>query len=107
MIRYFKSVGAAIASIMAETIITISQFYLVRTEISFVNVFRETFRYIISAVIMFAVVSIVSTSLASSVINSLIMVICGGLIYIVSLVICRDKLLLEVFSTINNAIKNL
>lgn len=107
LIRYFKSVGAAIASIMAETIITISQFYLVRTEISFVNVFRETFRYIISAVIMFAVVSIVSTSLASSVINSLIMVICGGLIYIVSLAICRDKLLLEVFSTINNMIKSL
>lgn len=107
LIRYFKSVGAAIASIMAETIITISQFYLVRTEISFVNIFRETFRYIISAVIMFVVVSIVSTSLAPSIINSLIMVICGGLIYIVSLAICRDKLLLEVFNTINNTIKSL
>lgn len=107
LIRYFKSVGAAIASIMAETIITISQFYLVRTEISFVNVFRETFRYIISAMIMFVVVTIVSTSLVPSIINSLLMVICGGLIYIVSLAICRDKLLLEVFSTINNTIKSL
>ena len=107
LIRYFKSVGAAIASIMAETIITISQFYLVRTEISFVNVFRETFRYIISAAIMFVVVSIISTNLAPSIINSLIMVICGGLIYIVSLAICRDRLLLEVFSIINNTIKSL
>ena len=98
LIRYFKSVGAAIASIVAETIITISQFYMVRKDVSFVKVFRESFKYIIATIIMFIAVSLISVRLEPTIVSSLVTAVIGVLIYVVILAICRDELLFEILA---------
>lgn len=101
-IRHFKSIGAAIASIIAETAITIAQFCLVRNEISFAKILKESFGYILSAAIMFIGVCVLSVNLSSNVLNSLLLAGSGVLLYMVVLLVCRDSLLFEIIGFIAN-----
>ena len=105
LIRYFKSIGAAVASIVAETAITIAQFYMVRKDISFVRVLKESFKYIIAAIMMFIVVSFMSVKLEPTITNSLVMAAGGALIYVIALAICRDGLLFEAKSVFVNVLE--
>ena len=105
LIRYFKSIGAAIASIVAEGAITIVQLYMVRKEISFIKIFRESFKYLIGAIIMFIAISFIVVGLEPTVVNSLVMAAGGALIYVITLVICRDELLFEAKGMLLNTLE--
>lgn len=95
LIRYYKSIGASIASIIAEVTITIMQLYFVRKYISWKKVLCEGKNYIIAGLIMFFALYAISKCFLPSIINTIIVVTIGFSIYILVLLLLHDAFLLE------------
>lgn len=92
LIPFYGALGAAIASVIAETCILIYQMIYLRHEFSFKDYILPFIKYLIVGGIMFAVVYIISIKfLSPSILNTLILVAIGGVTYIGILIILRDK----------------
>lgn len=101
LIRYFWSYGACIATVFAELLILILMLLFSKKDISFFAVVRKSWKPIISGIIMFAAVFLTQFFLKSSIINTLILVCEGIVVYFALLVVFREELL---FTMINKFI---
>ena len=90
MIYYLKSVGAAIASVVAETTIALVQFIFVRSEISIKKVIMEGIPYYIAGAIMCMCLIPLKYILKPSFLNSMLMVMMGAAVYFLVLIIKKD-----------------
>lgn len=104
LIYFFKSIGAAIASLAAETIIPIVQLILLRKEISPLRVIKEGVHYYIAGAIMVAVLIPISDSLSPSVLHTLIITAIGATVYFTVLLIEKDDFFI---SNIKSIFKNI
>ncbi len=104
LIRFCKSVGAAVASVAAETVIAVVQLFIVRRELSPLRVIKEGVHYYIAGFVMMLVLLPVCRLLPSSVINTVIIALCGAAVYFVMLLIERDEFFL---SNIRNVLKKM
>lgn len=104
LIYFFESIGAAIASLAAETIIPIVQLILLRKEISPLRVIKEGVHYYIAGAIMVAVLIPISNSLSPSVLHTLIITAVGAAVYFVVLLIEKDDFFI---SNIKNICKKI
>lgn len=95
LIPTLKSIGAVIASIGAETVITIIYFYLSKEYISIKRIFLNTWKYAFSSFIMFFVVFFLVRILPIRVIYTVIEVITGILLYLFVLFILKDDLICQ------------
>lgn len=95
LINVLKSVGAAIASVMAETTIAIVQLIIVRNEISPMRVIGECRHYLAAGAVMALALVPMARSFSPSVIHTLEMVALGALAYFITLLIERDDFLLS------------
>lgn len=77
LIPYFKAAGATVATIAAETIVLVVEFYFVRKEFSFWSILKSNYKFILASIIMYLLLSIIFVK-----INFFIKIIVGGLIYI-------------------------
>ncbi len=106
--RYF-SVGAAIASVVAEGIgISIQVAYVFRNKmLSAKKFFALSYKNLIAGAIMFAVVKALSTFVLTAVtaLNLAGLVVAGALSYLLALIILKDKFLFE--TVINKIIHKL
>ena len=96
LIRYYKAIGAAIATVIAEFLVTAIQFYFVRKEFKIKAVFASSVKYIMASVIMFIVVSYLNTT--DIVIRSLTVILetgIGFIIYFGLLYLLKDEFLLD------------
>lgn len=98
LIRKFMSIGAAIASIIAELFIALFQLYMVRKEISFKKILIEGVNYYISGAIMFAIVSMLSSHLSVNIFGIIIAVLVGAFSYFIILFIAKDAYFIELFN---------
>lgn len=87
----WSAIGAAAASVIAEVVITGIQFVFVRKEISIVKIFSCAWKYIFAALSMFAVLVIENQYLSPSILNTVFMVLSGGIIYFIVLFILKDE----------------
>ena len=94
-IPLFGSYGAAGASVFAESVIALSQLYVLRRELSFLKIAASSRNYLIAGIIMLSVLVFMDKKLASSAVNTFIMIPSGALIYFGVLVILRDKFFTE------------
>lgn len=95
LIPLIQSVGAAIASVAAETVIAVVQLILVRKEISFWQVLKEGIHYYIAGILMAVGLLILGKLLSPSIIHTGIMILCGATVYFLILLIIRDEFLLS------------
>lgn len=96
LIPRFLSIGAAIATVIAETSVTGVQIYFTRRDFDFKKIFRENSKYIISALCMFVITYFVAKRMPSSIINTFICVVIGGGVYIGILLLMKDEQIFEV-----------
>lgn len=102
LIRIFQSMGAAIASVVAETTIAIIQIYIVRKELSPFEIVKCGTHYYVAGGIMFAVLLLIRESFSASIIHTFELVIIGAVIYGAALLVMKDEFLL---SNVNNILK--
>ena len=94
LIPMYKSVGAAIASVIAEFVITMAQFILAKDYISFISIIKESYKYFISGAIMLIILYIFANNREPSILNSAIIAAIGAISYFVSLLVLKDEFLL-------------
>lgn len=95
LIHYFQSIGAAIASVVAESAIALIQLYLVRKEISVKKVFFSSRHYFAAGGVMLVLLEYVSTKLSPSIKHTLFMIVGGAIIYFGVLLLIRDSFFLD------------
>ena len=103
MIPFWGALGAAIASVCAESIITIVQFYYVRNDFNILHIIKKSRHYLFSAVLMFAVLSLENKFFVPSILNTMIMIFTGAFCYFLILTIFKDELL---FGCIDKVLKS-
>lgn len=95
LINFFQSIGAAIASVTAETVIALVQLWLVRKEFSVKKVFLSSWHYLIAGGLMLLLLKCMDRSLSSSIVHTILMVVSGAAVYLITLLAFRDDFLLD------------
>ena len=99
------SIGAAISSVVAETIIAIIQLIIVREEINPVSIIYCSFKYWIAGIGMFFSLYYIEKYLHSSIINTVVMICVGVLFYEAILLILKDSFFLNQIKSVLVKIK--
>lgn len=107
LIPKFKSEGAIIASIISESIIAIGEvtYVLLKKDIELKDIFYGAWKYIISGIVMLIITYYIGFYLNATVITTLIQVCTGVIVYIIMLILLKDKLLNETIIKLKNNIK--
>ena len=103
LIPKLYSVGAAIASLIAEIVVATYQVIYVAYYDDFIsikNIFCKIPKYLISSVLMSLVLIILSGNMLSSIANTIILVILGVILYFILLLLMKDDLLYYYFNKI-------
>ena len=104
-IRYWKSLGASIATVVAEFSVTSVQLFLVRKEIDLKNIFKISIKYLISSLIMFVLCVWIGNIVNRRFWTIAAQVATGGITYMVLLLIMKDSLIFEAINIIKQKIK--
>jgi len=104
-IKYFMSYGAVAASIAAETAVTLIMIIIVRKEISFLKILKQSVKYLIAGGIMFVAVYFTQTVLKPSVLFTFLLILEGVAVYFIALLCLRDKYVLNVIKKVTNRLK--
>ena len=102
LIPIFMSLGAAIASVTAETVIALVQFHFVKEYFSLIDVLSISIKYFLCSLIMFFVLEIVRFLMGypSSILSTMSLVLIGCIIYGILLFIWKDSFFLETMEKI-------
>lgn len=95
LIQMFQSMGAAIASVVAETTIAIIQIYIVRKELSPFEIVKCGLHYFIAGGLMFITLMQIRGYFNASVLHTFELVIIGVIIYGSVLLVMKDEFLLS------------
>lgn len=95
LIYFFQSIGAAIASVTAETVIALVQIYLVRKELSPKEIFLSSWHYLLAGGIMLIELIVVGNVLTPTILHTIVLVICGAITYGIVLLLIRDEFLMS------------
>lgn len=105
LIRFWGGMGAAIASVIAEISILAIQLIYIKDEISIWEILKLSIKCIISGITMFIVVKILANYMSVSILNTIIEVIVGGIVYITMLIILRYQFFIDLYNQIIGGIK--
>ncbi|MCR4660961.1 MAG: polysaccharide biosynthesis C-terminal domain-containing protein [Clostridia bacterium] len=95
LIYYFSALGAAIATLIAESFITIVLFVYLRKYLSLFIIFKSIIKYLVSGLIMSIVLVFENIYLSSSVLNTFIIIVSGACSYFIVLLLLRDSFLVD------------
>ncbi|RJV90040.1 flippase [Erysipelotrichaceae bacterium AF15-26LB] len=91
LIRILQSYGAAIASVIAETVITATQLYIVRKELSPLVIIKSGYHYFIAGGIMLFALLAIRSILTPSILHTLILIFSGAGVYFLILFVMKDE----------------
>ena len=106
LIRYIGGIGAAISSVIAELVIFLVQLKYFKEQFSLGEILKLGIKCIISGAVMFVIVKLLTDMLPISIINTIIEVIVGGIIYIIMLSILKYSFLTDIYNQVIGGIKN-
>ena len=94
LIPLLYSYGATIATIVAELVVTILTFVFTKDHIIFLSAFKQSWKCILSGLIMFGGVYFTSMFLSPSILNTVLLVFEGIAIYALLLIILKENMLI-------------
>lgn len=95
LIPHFLSIGAAIATVIAESSVTGVQIYCIRKDFDFRNIIKENAHYVVSAFSMFILTCFLARYLRPSIINTFLCAIVGTVAYLGILAIMKDDMFFQ------------
>lgn len=101
------ALGAAIGTVISETVVTMTQFIFIRNEFNVKRIIFISKNNIIAAILMFLIILMLDKLVIinfSITFKMLLEISIGISIYIVSLVVLKDKFILDIFKRIKNII---
>lgn len=101
LITYLKSIGAAIATLAAESMVCIIQLYFVRKEFDLKFLLKSFIKYMSMSICMYCIVKYASTKMTTNIISTIIEILIGGIVYVILLIVTKDA----IYKYIRNKIK--
>ncbi len=95
LIPRFFSIGASIASVMAETVILFVFMIYSKDIYNGLNIIKLSIKYVIAAVVMFLAIKAVNCYINTGIKALVIQIACGVVVYFIVLIILRDSLVFE------------
>lgn len=95
LIPHLFSIGAALASVVAETSIAGYQLYITRKELSLKNIIQCSKKYLCAGTIMLVILRIENHCFAASMVHTMIMILTGVVTYLVILLVLRDRFIID------------
>lgn len=95
LISHLLSIGAGLATVVAEFSVTTVQFFCIRDSFSIRNMLKLNYKYILFSLIMFLPVYLLSIKLTSSFVHTMICVVLGIAIYTGLLLSCKDSVVID------------
>ncbi|MGM9879723.1 MAG: polysaccharide biosynthesis C-terminal domain-containing protein [Bacilli bacterium] len=105
LIPHYGSIGAAIATLIGEFIVMIMMYMFIRRNIKLKEVIINSYKYLLSSLIMFAGTCILALNLSPSIFNTFLIIVVGVLIYFICLIILRDSFVLKMLKLIKTKIR--
>ena len=91
LIPHFYSIGAAIASVAAETSILLIFIKYSQDYITLGQIVKDSIKYLIAGAIMFAAIRASYIFLAMSWANLVLQILCGSIVYLAAVLVLRDS----------------
>lgn len=104
LIPKFMSVGAAIATVIAELSVSSFQLYKVRSEFNLKKIFKMSLKYFLTSFVMLIFLIILDFNLSPCIVSTLAEIIIGSIIYLSVLLITKDQIILDVINKIRTII---
>ena len=98
LIPKWYSVGAAIASVIAEFSVTFVQFIYVKDQFNLKQIAKLVPRYFVASMMMLLLLKAEDMVLQPGIFNTMLMVVSGAVTYFVVLFFLRDKFVFEAFA---------
>lgn len=95
LIPFFLSIGAAIASVVAELFVTAFHVYFIRKDFDFRYIVWRNCKYMICSAIMFVPTYWLAKTLTPTILHSMMCVLVGGIVYIGLLYFMKDDTLID------------
>ena len=105
LIYFWGGVGAAIASIIAETTILGIQLKYFKEQFTLREILKLSIKCLLSGVIMFIILEILVHFMAVSIGNTIIQIIIGGMVYIMMLLLLKYQFLKDVWIQVTTGLK--
>lgn len=105
LIPYIYSIGAAIASVVAELVITILQLWFVRKELSIKRILLSSKNYFVASLVMIPILYVENKILKPNIINSIAIIVSGVAVYGIVLLMFKDEFLMKILRTIVSKLK--
>lgn len=96
LIEVYGAKGAALSTTISEFAVTAFQIYCIRTTIRRRQLFGSVWKYLLSGAVMFVVVNRVNGMMNMSVVNLIVQIMIGFIIYTVGLVITQAPILTQI-----------
>lgn len=104
-IHFWQSYGAAIATLIAEFLVTMVMYLFIKKHIHLWKILLNSWKYILAGIGMFVPCYFVGMKLSSSILNTFLIVAIGAGIYGILLLILRDEFLIKGIQKIIRKIK--
>lgn len=104
-IRLWKSVGASIATVIAEFTVTGAQFYMIRKEIKFVDIIKLMKNYVVSGLIMLCISVIIGKIINNNIVSITIQILVAVLVYFTVLIVLKDEMIIDGLKIIKDKLK--
>ena len=104
-IRLWSSIGASIATVIAEFTVTGIQLYAVRNEFKLTHIIKLTKNYFIAGVLMFIVSILIGSVITNNIISIVVQIFASAVTYFSVLIILKDNMVIEGLNMIKQKIR--
>lgn len=106
LVSSYGGMGAAIASVIAEGSVFLYQMKYFKEEFTLFQVFKLSINNVISGLIMLIIVVTLTNYLSVSILNTMIEILVGGIVYITILFLLRDRFIKDLVNQVYVGVKN-
>lgn len=105
LIKKYMSVGAAVATVLSEGIVTIIQVYSIKNEFDILEIIKNIKNYIWSGIAMFIVSTCCQFFIKTGLKCLIIQIALGAITYIVILILAKDEMIQKLFNIMKKRVK--
>lgn len=95
LIPQFLSIGAAVATVVAEMSVTGIQVIFTRKDFNYVEILISNYHYILFSILMFIPTHLLARYLPANIVNTFICIVVGSMIYLGLLLGVKDEIIYE------------
>lgn len=85
--------GAMLATVLSELAVTGYQLYVIRKLVSYRKLFTNTWKYLVASFVMFGIVFFVDQSFGMNLLNIVIEIFLGGIVYLIIIFLLKPSIL--------------